>query len=1006
MRRVAFSIILLMCLGQVAAQPQYLYTRYGVRDGLSSEKIMAITQDKKGFIWIGTDNSLERFDGQRFISFFHDPANPKTIPDGAVLDLKMDKKGRLWLRAGLEIGYFSTDDFTYHPAPIKFSRDSLAKTLIRLCMDNEGNVVIVPASFGVFMYDEKEGVFTNENTPYKLPEGWKPICFIQDRLGNYWTGCQQGLVKNNPTTKTLSYRGHNVDKDPIIEAYKDATDILFVFRDTRGRFWLTNWPPDKGLKIQSYDSVTHAVKEWQAQIGGLIANKYYEMTGFIELSDRSIWITGWEMFVRMNEESGKFELIPRFHPDDFGIRYEVVEELFEDRERNAWVASNRGLFRFSPSAQLFRTVPSRRPGNDTLFTSDIQTILQLPSGELLAGTWGDGFFTYDKYLNPIRLNEYFQNVTGEGMPWCSILHSSGDVWRGNQSGVLYVTRAGTHHSEKIVDPVFAGSTIRTVAEDKKGNLWYGTQRGHIIKWDVATNKYSVIQQIKTPIVKVSVDSHGDLWVCAPTGLTRINTSNGSIISHYDSKGPEGRKLRADHVISFMQFNDSLYYIGGNGLQILNTKTNSISYFPAKIHPRLKWVGNIIKDRKGTVWVTSETNIVRIDVEKNLVTAFSEQDGLRSEQFTVGAAALLNDGRIAFGHSYNLVIFDPTAVSSTEYSSRPVEFTGFALMNEWLRLDSLKALPEIKLRHDQNSINIQFSALSYRDKHTIFYMMENLDDKWIEAGSRGEASYNYLPAGRYVFKVRSLNAEGKESPVSSLIIHISPPFWRSWWFYSLLLLGGAALLFWFDRERMMRKEAMLSMRSNIAGNLHEEVNVALSNINILSEMARMKADNDPQKSKEFIEQIHSKSHNMIIAMDDMLWSIDPANDSMEKKVERIREYLDALRYRHDINVNIVVDKNVYGLKLNMKQRHEAFLLFKEAIKSLVDAGARDVEVHVGFEKHRLVFAIQFDNEGIDPEQLTNLVNRQDINSKLAGIDAEMDVQENRSASILVLQVKVA
>ena len=989
------------------AQPQYLYTRYGVRDGLTSEKIMSVTQDKKGFIWIGTDNSLERFDGQRFMSFYHDPSNAKSIPDGTVFDLKVDNKGRLWMRSGgSEIGYFSTEDFTYHPVPIKFPLDSIRKTLIRMCLDNERNIIIVPASFGVFRYDEKEGVFTDENTPYKLPAGWKPISFIQDRLGNYWIGCQQGLVKNNPTTKTFSYRGHNVDKDPIIEAYKDATDILFIYRDTRGRFWLTKWPPTVGLKIQSYDSVTHAVKEWQTQIGGLIAGKYYEMSGFVELSDRSFWITGWEMFVRMNEESRKFELIPRFHPDDFGIRYEAIQELFEDRERNAWVASNRGLFRFSPSAQLFRTVPSRRPGNDTLFTSDINTVLQLPSGEILAGTWGDGFFTYDKYLNPIRINEYHQNVTGEGMPWCSILHSSGDVWRGNQSGILYVTRAGTHYSQKIVDPVFEGSTIRTVTEDKNGNLWYGTQRGYIVKWDVLTNKYSVVQRLQSPIVKLDVDSHGDLWVCAPIGVTRINTASGTIVEQYNSKGPDGKRLRADHVVSFMQFNDSLYYIGGNGLHILNAKTKSISYFPAKIHPKLKWIGNIIKDQKGNVWVTSETNVARIDVDKNLVTTFSEADGLRSEQFTVGAAALLKDGRIAFGHSYNLVVFDPAAVSGTEYSSQAVEFTGFALMNEWLRLDSLKALPEIVLRHDQNAINIQFSALSYRDKHTLFYMMENLDDKWIEAGSRGEASYNYLPPGKYVFKVRSLNAEGKESPISSLNIYINAPFWETWWFYSLLVLGIVGLLFWLDRERNIRKEAMLKMRSDIAGNLHEEVNVALSNINILSEMARIKADNDPQKSKEFIEQIHSKSHSMIIAMDDMLWSIDPANDSMEKKVDRIREYLDALRNRNDINVNIVVDKNVYGLKLNMKQRHEVFLLFKEAIKTLIDAGAKDVEVHVGLEKSRLLFAIQFDNEGCDLEQVINLMNRHDINAKLSSINAEMDLQEHKVASLLLLQVKVA
>jgi signal transduction histidine kinase len=122
----------------------------------------------------------------------------------------------------------------------------------------------------------------------------------------------------------------------------------------------------------------------------------------------------------------------------------------------------------------------------------------------------------------------------------------------------------------------------------------------------------------------------------------------------------------------------------------------------------------------------------------------------------------------------------------------------------------------------------------------------------------------------------------------LIIKINPPFWKSWWFYGALILLAGGLLFWFDRERMKRKEAMQQMRTDIAGNLHEQVNTALNNINVLSEMARMKADSEPEKSKEFIEQIHSKSHNMIIAMDDMLWSISPENDSMQKTVDRMQD----------------------------------------------------------------------------------------------------------------------
>lgn len=1001
-------VVTLIFTVQATGQPQYLFTRFGLRDGLTSDKIIAIQQDKKGFIWIATNNSLQRYDGQRFISFFHQPGNARSIPDGTIGLMQMDNKGRLWLLASnAQIGYFSTDDFTYHEVGVKYPRDSIAKTLSRYFTDNDGNIILVPAAFGVFRYDEKEGVFTKDNTPWKVPEGWKPGSIYQDRSGNYWIGCEQGLAKYNPAKKTLSYAGHNADNDPVIESFSDITSTIYSFKDSKGRFWMSCWPPSRGFMIFSHDSVTNTRKEWQTHLGSLIQHKYYEISSFMELRDKSFWITGYGLLVRLNEERGVFELIPKFLPDEFSIRYDNVPDMHEDREGNAWVGTDRGLFRFNPSAQIFRRVSLRRPNNDTVFTSHVMTVTELPNGQVLAGTWGDGFFQYDKDLRPIRINAYHQNLTGEGMPWCIIQHSNGDVWRGNQGGVLYVTRAGSSVSQRIVDPAFGGSTIRQVAEDRQGNLWWGTQRGEIIKYDIETKTYSVQQRLKSIIAKLYVDSRNELWALTfNTGVFRINTIDGSILSHMNSKGPEGQRLRMDGAFSILQYSDSIYLIGGKGLAIYNINTNNISFFQTGMSFLLSSVNNIVKDKQNNIWLTSENNLARVDLERNILMQFNEEDGLPSDLFGTGAATVLKDGRILFGHSTTLVVFDPTTFTNSEHAPPNVEITGFALMNQWLRMDSLAKLPMLELRHDENSINLQFSSLSYLDRYAIFYMMENLDDKWISAGTTGEASYNYLPPGRYVFKVKSINGEGKESPITALSISISAPFWQTWWFYSFLLLGVAALLFWFDRERMVRKEAMLKMRTDIAGNLHEEVNVALNNINILSEMARIKADVDPQKSKEFIEQIHSKSHNMIISMDDMLWSIDPANDSMEKKVERIREYLDALRNRHDININIVVDKNVYGLKLNMKQRHEVFLVFKETIANLVKAGGRDVEVHMGLEKSTLLFAIQFDNEGVDLEQIHNLLNRQDIGAKLASIDGEMDIEEHRADSLLLMQVKVS
>jgi len=221
---------------------------------------------------------------------------------------------------------------------------------------------------------------------------------------------------------------------------------------------------------------------------------------------------------------------------------------------------------------------------------------------------------------------------------------------------------------------------------------------------------------------------------------------------------------------------------------------------------------------------------------------------------------------------------------------------------------------------------------------------------------------------------------------------------------MIILAGT-IIFGLDRERIKRKSAIQKMRTDIADNLHTQVNTALNNINILSEMARLKAERDPIKSKEYIEQIHTKSHNMIIAMDDMLWSIDPGNDSMLKTTDRMREYVDALQNRYGVNLEMQVDKKVEALELNMKLRHESFLLFKEGIKNLITVGAQNCHIYISLEKGKLLFTTQFDTENCDIQKLNNLLHRQDLEKRLKGMNATIDIDIHKTLSVITLEVPV-
>jgi hypothetical protein len=275
-----------------------------------------------------------------------------------------------------------------------------------------------------------------------------------------------------------------------------------------------------------------------------------------------------------------------------------------------------------------------------------------------------------------------------------------------------------------------------------------------------------------------------------------------------------------------------------------------------------------------------------------------------------------------------------------------------------------------------------------------------------AEKNNQVIYSYLPAGSYTLLLQSLDGEGRTGKeITRIRIKIDPPFWNSWWFYSLLALVTGGAFYWFERERTRRKQAIQKMRADISNNLHGEINTALNNINILSEMARLKAVKDPLKAEEYIDQIHDKSHHMIIAMDDMLWSLDPENDSMQKTVERMREYIDALNNRHGTYIDLLVEKNVEQLKLNMKLRHEAFLLFKEGIQYLVLAGITICHIHIALEKPLLIFTMQFDNESSDMQQLNNLFRRQDMEKRLEAIRGELDIEIHKSNSLITLKIPV-
>lgn len=1005
--------------GIVAQQAKrYSFTNYNVNNGLAAYHTTSVAQDAQGFIWIGTISGLQRFDGNRFLTFRHIPSNKRSIPENNIIQLHYDKQKNLWVLFGNgKIGIFDTHRFTFSESKLELIDPNSLKGERKLVEDSDGNLAYVFYLREVATYHKGLNQFSHKHNIVRVPPKWKLVHFSEDiPTKKYYISTDSGLVVYNRLTKEMSYRGHNQAKESVIDQFGHIPALPWLLVDQQSRFWFQHWPADEGLSfLYCFDLKLNKPVLQKQHFLQLVGNRYHESKDILQQKNGTIWFSGLNLFARFNEQDNSFQSIPNGYTNAQGISYSRIFTLFEDREENIWVpTNNNGLYVFNPSKQFFSSIKHSNPATGQQGEGGVLSFVPMKNGHLLIGCWGDGIHRYDQKMNEIPVGIKPENVRGFSTWSMCRLNDDRTIWMGMQPGIFVydeITGKGIYHDP----PILNKRTVRQLAQDRAGNIWVGTQSPGLFKWTASSGAndfnagFKRIDEIPyTLIEKISVDSKGYIWVCTMThGVYKIDPANDKIIDHITEDGPPQKRLLINAAAAALEYNDSIMIIVTGALNIYNTRSNTIRHITSANGLPSEIVMSIEKDRKGFLWLGLLNGLCRMNLEKNSFTYYDRNDGMSNDHFNLVSSCLLPDGKFVFGTSDDFVVFNPNDIITT--STPPdVTVTDFKILNRSVMVDSLLQLSKIELWHDQNSITISYAGLSYlhKGKLVYHYMLEGIDKEWKRGDELNQAVYNYLPPGKYTFKVKAENPDGLSSKnLTGLVIKVYPPFWKSWWFYAVLALCAIILFYGFDRERMRKKEAIQKMRSEIAGNLHQEINTALNNINILSEMAKLKAEKDPHRSKAYFEQIHTKSHNMIIAMDDMLWSINPDNDSMSKTAERMREYVDALKNRYQVNIDILVDKDVESLELNMKLRHDAFLLFKDGIKTVIQAGAKNCKVHIGCEGSMLLYTMQFDNKGCDMQQLNNLFNSQDMEKRLDSINARLSVQVHKSSSMFELEMPV-
>jgi len=1008
MRIVALLILVLCCNGVGAQQSiQYSFKHFTVENGLASNTIGAIAQDHEGFIWMATINGLQRYDGNSFITFRAQRDRPGSIPSNHINRIYQDRKKHLWLVGdNNRIGIFNTKKFTFTDAAIPDEKRKfyIPQELIEL---PTGELMLLKADGSLLQYDEKNNRFGSQRV-FPFPVNWKPTGIAWDAsIRRYWISCDSGLLQYDPARKLMNYRGHNPDAVPLITAFGNVFPTHKIFVDPKYNVIFTTWPPGTG----ALELCRFVKKTGKAERHSLVKQVgYHELFGFVPQRNGRLWIYGLPFFMEWKDERDPpFETIVTRGVTDPAIKFDYPFQAFEDKEGNIWIATDNGVFLFNPETQIFNTYNLVRTDGKPPRELPVQAVAELKDGRIFVGCWGAGLFCYDQQFNPLPLPSSIGERGHTYSIWDMVEHpKTGQLWICMQGGRLAVYDPKTSKTAEVYPEIFKGSTIRQVDEDTSGNLWFGTHNGRVIKWDFKksgndpSKGYEFITQLGM-VHKLHYDYSGAIWVGSlGEGLVKIDARTHRIVKRFTSEGPPGERLFMDSPGDMTYFDDTTLLVSAGCINIVNTKTNKISFISTENGLPSNTTESIERDAKGILWVGMTNGICRLNLQKRLVGYYDRRDGIAYDKFTMSGVRELADGRIIFFTDHNFLVFDPEAFGQQNLPPKPY-ITSFSLGGQPLSIDSLFRAKRVVLQYNNTSIGIDFSALSYLQQRKLhyYYMLEGLDDKWIHTDRPEEVVYNYLPPGNYTFKVRSENGDGlANAEIASIPIVVRPPFWNSWWFYGLVTLLIILVLYLIDRERINKRQSLQQMRSQIAGNLATDISYTLNNINVMSEIAKIKADKNIEQSKEYIDQISTKSRLMIEAMDDMLWSIHPDNDSMRKTLFRLKELTDGFRAAYGIDIDLIVDHKVQSLELDMKLRHELFFFYKETLQFLQQhVCCRQVFVNINQVRSRLMIEILTEcvaETGEYRERFMKLVRRR-VEAMSATIDV---VADNKSFSVVL------
>lgn len=967
-----YKVILCFILGLAIhghlSSQKIKFDHYGLEQGFYASKVFSIDKGQDGYLWIGTENGVYRFDGHQFKGYFFDPNDSNTFDGNYINKVSLDKHNRLWVVSNVNsinifdiksnrviryqdpsLGIISGDFRVFNLVYVESRDETWINTDIGLFY-SKGDTI----HFKKYIIDDIQT--TNDNTYITI-----------DDKNNMWFVNAFGLHFHN--TKTCQSKSilNPFNKSKAF----DGNDFVTLQLEGDSIAWIGGW--STGLYRYNIKNETWKRYLWVSldKMGNMVSNMYQD-----KINTNLLWLAtsaGLQVFNKNTEKFTSYYTDNIYDP--YGITGDCYAFKYTDSE-GLWIGTRKGLHKVDPLVQFFE--------NKAL--SGIEKY-EFPYPNAISFEKNNGVDSIVWFVLPYNETVKFDLVnkkilpipdvlrpycTGKIEPLFTYIDSKNRLWISSYSMGLV---GYDLNLKKLIKPLLENGqklSAYIIREDSKGRMWFGSHRG---LYHLNDNSLVRDNKLATYFEKIGaysylfyfeIDRKDNIWIIPRLMgkhhqvILKYNLNNKEVVKYDTTTNNELIKL--NHLEDIKVYDDDKIILTSSfGLAIGRIFNHKIKFNYHRLlngHP-INSTQNIGED-KDNIYLNSDLGIIRYNKKKENLHLISSNNSNLGEGTAPYFAYSKASNKIYIGQPG----YFQTISSQVDRKKIPFDLQLTALtVNDSVYSDLPKSGSTIKFKHDQNSLKLMFSCFNFTNANETLYEYRLNDSKKWNQATNNALNFTRMPSGKHILFVRSSNWYTLPSDqVFVLNIEILYPWYQTWWFQGLVLaiiIGGIFSIF---KYRELQRERIEKLRRSIARDLHDDMGSNLSHIKMLSEKEAM----NPKHSLSF-NVIASKAGEVMNSMSEIIWTLNPKFETLEALFSKIQEFAIDTLEPQNIEVHFDIDYFQTSMKLSPDDRRHFYLIFKEAINnSMKYSKAKNVTLSLRQNSNRIEAKISDDGIGFDQD----------------------------------------